>query len=94
MTLITVVALFVNKNMVETRKNTKTPQIVKLSSLLILFRGKKIMGACTRAKRYQLKTKTWFGLQKNNKTVCFLPTLGSQKFFFQAKVGVLLFRTA
>jgi len=41
---------------------------------------KKTMGACTRAKRYQLKTKTWFGLQKY-KTVCFLPTLGSQKNF-------------
>jgi len=44
MTLITVVALFVNKNMVETRKNTKTPQTVKWSSLLILFRGKKDNG--------------------------------------------------
>jgi len=91
MTLITVVALFVNKNMVKTRENAKTPQTVQWSSLLILFRGKKTTGPCTRAKRYQFKAKTWFGLQKI-KPFAFCQ-LSVDK-FFQAKVGVLLFRTA
>ena len=95
--LIAVAVIFMNTNTARTCKNVRMRQTVKWSNHLIHFLEKKIKGACMRAQLNTInKNLVWVA---KNPTVCFLPSLGSQKkvfvysIFFQAKVSVL-FRTA
>ena len=75
----------------ENEKIAKTKQTVKWSSLLILFRGIKDNWGMRSRGTLSIQNKNLVWVTKN-KTVCFLPTLSSQKrgfgcFSFQIKVG-------
>ena len=60
------------------KKNAKTPQTVKWSSLLTLFRGNKDNEGMHSRGKLSIQNKNLVWVTKN-KTICVLPTLGSQK---------------